>query len=91
MHITTFKVLIESYALLVFEMDIHYGEVPQVLNFFDSVPNLEKIPLSINYSLLLALSIGQRLCIDFFVSRVSCLTTLRSHLDITCCCYFWST
>jgi hypothetical protein len=31
---------------------------------------------------LLALSIGQRLCINFYVSRANFLTTLCSHLDI---------
>ena len=39
---------------------------------------------------LLALSVGQRLCINFYVSRVNFLTTLRSHLDVTCSCYFGS-
>ena len=38
---------------------------------------------------LLALSVGQRLCIDFFDSRANFLTTLRSHLDVTCFCYFY--
>ena len=37
---------------------------------------------------LLALSIGQSLCINSFVSRANFLTTLRSHLDVTCSCYF---
>jgi hypothetical protein len=32
---------------------------------------------------LLALSIGQRLCVNFYVSRANFLTTLRLHLDIT--------
>jgi len=31
---------------------------------------------------LLGLSVGQRLCIDFFPANF--LTTLRSHLDVTC-------
>ena len=39
---------------------------------------------------LLTLSVGQRLCIDFSVLEVNFLTTLRSHLDITCSFYFWS-
>ena len=40
---------------------------------------------------LLALSIGQRLCVNFYVSiRANFLTTLRSHLDVTCSYYFWS-
>ena len=39
---------------------------------------------------LLALSVGHRLYIDFSVSRANFLTTLRSHLDITCSCLFWS-
>ena len=39
---------------------------------------------------LLALSVGQRLCINFFVPRANFLTTLCSHLDITCSCYFSS-
>jgi len=34
--------------------------------------------------------IGQRLCVNFYVSRANVLTTLRSHLDVTCSCYFWS-
>ena len=34
---------------------------------------------------LLALSIGQRLCVKFYVSiRANFLTTLRSHLNVTC-------
>ena len=37
---------------------------------------------------LLALSVGQRLCINFFVSTANFLITLRSHLDDTCSCYF---
>ena len=36
------------------------------------------------------LFVGHRLCIDFYVSRANLLTTLRSHLDITSSCYFWS-
>ena len=39
---------------------------------------------------LLAMFVGQRLCINFFVSRANFLTTLCSHLDVTCSCYFWS-
>ena len=39
---------------------------------------------------LLALSIGQRLCINFFVPRANFLTTLRSHLDVACTRYFSS-
>ena len=39
---------------------------------------------------LLALSVGQRLCINFSVSRANFLTILRSHLDVTCSCYFGS-
>ena len=39
---------------------------------------------------LLALSVGQRLCANFYVSRANFLTTLRSHLDVTCSCYLWS-
>jgi len=36
------------------------------------------------------LSLGQRLCIDFSVPvPANFLTTLRSHLDVTCSCYFW--
>ena len=34
--------------------------------------------------LLLVLFVGQRLCIDFSISRASFLTTLHSHLDVTC-------
>ena len=37
---------------------------------------------------LLAMYVGHRLCIDFFVSRANFLTTLHSHLDVTCFCYF---
>ena len=40
--------------------------------------------------ILLALSIGQILCIGFCVSRANFLTTLRSHLDVTCSWYFMS-
>ena len=36
------------------------------------------------------LYVGQRLCIDFSVSRANFLTTLHSHLVVTCSCYFWS-
>jgi hypothetical protein len=39
---------------------------------------------------LLALSVGQRLGANFYVSRANFLTTLHSHLDITCSHYFWS-
>ena len=39
------------------------------------------------YWYLLALSIGQRLCVNFYVSRANFLTTLRSHLNVTC--YFY--
>ena len=39
---------------------------------------------------LLTLFVGQRLCINFSISRANFLTTLRSHLDITCSCYFGS-
>ena len=42
-----------------------------------------------NYALL-ALFVGQRLCIDFSVLRANFLTTLHSHLEVTCSCYFWS-
>jgi hypothetical protein len=42
------------------------------------------------WSNLLALSVGQSLCVNFYVSRANFLTTLRSHLDITHSCYFWS-
>ena len=39
---------------------------------------------------LLALSIGQRLCVNFYVLiRANFLTTLRSHLNVTCSCNFW--
>jgi len=38
---------------------------------------------------LLALFLGQRLCINFFVSRANFQTTLCSHLDATCSRYFW--
>ena len=40
-----------------------------------------------NLHVLLALSI---LGLDFYVSRANFLTILRSHLNITCSCYFWS-
>jgi hypothetical protein len=36
------------------------------------------------------MSVGQRLRIDFFVSRANFLITLRSHLDVTYSYYFWS-
>ena len=39
---------------------------------------------------LLAMSIGHRLCVNFYVSRVNFLTTLCSHLNVTCSYYFWS-
>ena len=39
---------------------------------------------------ILALSVGQRLCAKFYVSIANFLTTLRSHLDVTCSCYFGS-
>ena len=39
---------------------------------------------------VLALFVGQRLGIDFYVSRAKFLTTLRSHLDIACSCCFLS-
>ena len=29
--------------------------------------------------------------LNFFVLRANFLTTLCSHLDVTCSCYFWST
>ena len=37
---------------------------------------------------LLALYVGHRLCINFSVSRANFLTTLPSHLNVTCSCYF---
>jgi len=38
---------------------------------------------------LLAPSVGERQCIDFSVPvHANFLTTLRSHMDITCSCYF---
>ena len=46
-------------------------------------------PILANH-LLLALFVGQRVCINFSVSRANFLTTLHSYLDITCSCYFWS-
>ena len=39
---------------------------------------------------LLALFVGQRQCINFYISRVNFLTTLCSHLDVTCSWYFRS-
>ena len=38
---------------------------------------------------LLALFVGQRLCINFFVSSENFLITLRSHFNVTCSFYFW--
>jgi len=39
---------------------------------------------------LLVLSVGQRLCIDFSIPvTVNFLTTLRSHLNVICFCYIW--
>ena len=37
---------------------------------------------------LLALYVRRRLYINFSISRANFLTTLRSHLDVTCSCYF---
>ena len=34
--------------------------------------------------------VGQNPCIDFSISREKFMITLRSHLDVTCSCYFWS-
>ena len=31
------------------------------------------------------------LLVNFYVLRANFLTTLRSHLDVTCSYYFWST
>ena len=42
------------------------------------------------YMILFALYIGQRLCVNFYVSRANFLATLCSHLDVTCSCYLWS-
>ena len=39
---------------------------------------------------LLALYVGHRLCINFSVSRANFLTTLSSHLNVTCSYYFSS-
>ena len=39
---------------------------------------------------LLALNVGQRLCINLFVPRANFLTTLCSHLDVICSRYCWS-
>ena len=44
----------------------------------------------IELCILLAMYVSQRLRIAFFVSRANFLTTLRSNLDVTCSCYFWS-
>jgi len=41
------------------------------------------IVLNFNFFNLLALFVGHRLCIHFFVSKANFLTTLRSHLDVT--------
>jgi len=41
------------------------------------------------YLYSLALFAGQRLCMNFSVSRANFPTTLRSHLDVTCSCYFY--
>ena len=51
--------------------------------YFGSCPRSETLSMF----LLLAPSVGQRLCIDFFVSGENFLTTLQSHLDVTCSCY----
>jgi len=38
----------------------------------------------------MALYVGYRLCLDFSVLIPTYfLTTLRSHLDVACSCYFW--
>ena len=47
--------------------------------------------LNNRFLFLLVLSVGQRLCINFFDPEENFLTTLRSHLDVTFSCYFWST
>ena len=39
---------------------------------------------------LLALSVGQRIYINFSISRANFLTTLHSHFDVTCSCNFGS-
>ena len=39
-------------------------------------------------SLFLAFFEGQRLCINFYISRVKFVITLHPHLDVTCSCYF---
>jgi hypothetical protein len=51
---------------------------------------LPKLPKVAHEGDLLALSIRQRLCVNFYVSRANFLTILRSHLDVTCSYYFWS-
>ncbi len=44
---------------------------------------------SLSYYSLLVFSAGQWLCIHSYVPRANFLTTLRSHLDVTCSSYFW--
>jgi hypothetical protein len=56
----------------------------------DKLESEIKYPFYVVMACLLALSIGQRLCVNFYVSRANFLTTLRSHLDVSCSCYFWS-
>ena len=70
-----------------------YGLVrPNPNLFWVDVEMLLRLPLAGARKIgdLLALFVGQRLCINFYVSRAKFLTTLCSHLDITCTCYFWS-
>jgi hypothetical protein len=52
-------------------------------------PSREAVGLS-GQTLLVALFVGQRLYINFYVSRANFLTTLRSYLNVTCSCYFGS-
>ena len=38
--------------------------------------------------MFILLFVGQRLCIDFSISRANFLIALCLHLNVTCSCYF---
>jgi len=54
------------------------------------VPYLKMFSKTKRYIFLLAMSVGQRLYINFSIPiPANFLATLRSHLNVTCFCYFW--
>jgi len=62
-------------------MLFHFAKVPFCFLFYGGHASTH----------LLALYVGQTLCIDFSVHvPANFLTTLCSHMDVTCSCYFWS-